>query len=393
MLCAASPHEKQNVDHQTQFHITDYGYTCRYEREVKKRGRAPTSTTINHTSSTASSKQAASSASLSPPEATPDTPIPSHQLRQPDEPHRSSFNSSNQDAGDGHPRPSISQLVTAHLPSPAAVAASVTQPAYLASPVYSTSGGGGHGQMHLSSLLESTSEPSLMLKGTATHASPPQMSTGRTVIADAEVIASDDSVGYPSPANGGILPSQRTQSFRSGRGSMSTQGLASHHERGSFSASCTGREEVFPESARAQTSLYKAPSADCRYRCLDPVLPYLRDIIPASVACDLLDVYLTEPGSSLFRCASPYIITRIFRKKSLLHPTNPRRTTPALLATMLWCSAQTADIVLLHVPGSRAKICNALYELATALISDRDPDRWRRIHGNVACFVYTGTKG
>ncbi|KAF3763561.1 hypothetical protein M406DRAFT_293186 [Cryphonectria parasitica EP155] len=142
-------------------------------------------------------------------------------------------------------------------------------------------------------------------------------------------------------------------------------------------------EDLAPETQRAQYSLYRAPSSDCRYRCLDPVLPHLGNIIPASVACDLLDVYLTEPGSSLFRCASPYIITRIFRKTSLLHPTNPRRTTPALLATMLWCSAQTADIVMLHVPGSRARICNALYDLATALIIDRDPDRWRRFHGGL----------
>lgn len=134
-------------------------------------------------------------------------------------------------------------------------------------------------------------------------------------------------------------------------------------------------------------SLYKAPTSECRYRFLDPVLPYLRDIIPASVAADLLDVYLTEPGSSLFRCASPYILTRIFRKKSVLHPTNPRPTTPALLATLLWCAAQTADIVLLHVPGSRSKIANALYNLATFLISERDPDRWRRIHGTCISFL------
>ncbi|KAK3944046.1 hypothetical protein QBC46DRAFT_280946 [Diplogelasinospora grovesii] len=152
-------------------------------------------------------------------------------------------------------------------------------------------------------------------------------------------------------------------------------------ERSSFSAT-TAPDASLPDMQRAN-SLYRAPSSDCRYRCLDPVLPYIRDMIPASVACDLLDVYLTEPGSSLFRCASPYILTRIFRKKSLLHPTNPRPVTPALLSTMLWCAAQTADIVLLHVPGSRSKITNDLYALSTSLISERDPDRWRRIHGGL----------
>jgi len=90
---------------------------------------------------------------------------------------------------------------------------------------------------------------------------------------------------------------------------------------------------------------------------------------------------LTDPGSSLFRGASPYILTRIFRKKSILHPTAPRYTTPALLATILWCVAQTADVMVLHVPGTRARVVNDLYDLATSLVSERDPDRWRRIHG------------
>lgn len=231
-----------------------------------------------------------------------------------------------------------------------------------------------------------------------------------------EGIASDESMGYPSPANGSVTGgyggshrpsvsfgvespsglgnmghqsgregSHSSQRHANGRGSFSTvTGVANGRVRIGSMVDAGGATSGggFPEIQRV-SSLYKAPSADCRYACLLPVLPYIADIIPASVACDLLDVYLTEPGSSLFRCASPYILTRIFRKKSLLHPTNPRPTTPALLATMLWCAAQTADIVLLHVPGSRSKITNALYELSTSLISRRDPDRWRRIHGRV----------
>lgn len=292
----------------------------------------------------------------SPPLASPETTVQSVHLSQSGGRHRSSFASSHDDG-----RPSIARILTGQ-PSPSAGGPSP----YLASPIYSS----GPPQMHLSSLLEPTSEPQLMR--TSQHGSPPQAS-------NAETVASEDSAGVAHDA-GGISSSQAVPTFRRhASSSYSNTASSMHHERGSFSASTT-RDESVPE----KNSLYKAPSSDCRYRCLDPVLPYLSDIIPASVACDLLDVYLTEPGSSLFRCASPYIITRIFRKKSLLHPTAPRRTTPALLATMLWCSAQTADIVLLHVPGSRSRICNALYELCTALITERDPDRWRRIHGTLA---------
>lgn len=326
-------------------------------REIKKRGRAPTTTTATQGSVNGRSPDPGSP---SPPLTSPEATVHSAQFRRSDESrqHRSSFASSQNDG-----RPSIPHIITQNS-SPAAPPST-----YLASPVYSS----GHGQMHLSSLLESTVDTPV---AKVMHESPSHMAntSGREVTA----LASDDSLGYNSPAD---ASSQPHWSFR-GRESFSHPGPPPSQHRGSFSTS-TPREDPVPETQRVQNSLYKAPSADCRYRCLDPVLPYLRDIIPASVACDLLDVYLTEPGSSLFRCASPYIITRIFRKQSLSHPTRPRLTTPALLATMLWCSAQTADIVMLHVPGSRAKICNALYELATALIADRDPDRWRRTHGRL----------
>ncbi|KAL1993966.1 hypothetical protein VTN49DRAFT_2635 [Thermomyces lanuginosus] len=113
------------------------------------------------------------------------------------------------------------------------------------------------------------------------------------------------------------------------------------------------------------------------YRCLEPLLPYLSDIMPEEIAYQLFDVFLVDPGTSLFRCASPYILTRVFRKKSLLHPTNPRRLSPALLAIILWCCAQEADIPSLCAPGSRLRVSNALYQLSLTLIAKRDRDMRR----------------
>lgn len=365
--------------------IADYGYTCRYNREIKKRGRAPTTSLGNHAgnhaarsdstgSTTPSAKikrQSLGAISPSPPVASPDTSLPPLHFPQSHERYRDGISLASVNPARPSPyedgRPSISHMVIQPSPAP------VQSPSYLSSPAYSNT----HTQIQLSSLLEPSAESPVLKK---THESPPQMSAHAGRTSDPEPLVSGASVGYPSPANAGSPP-QRAPSSRSRQSFSNNCPPPLPHGRESVSSTTNGREGSIPEGQKLHNSLYKAPSGDCRYRCLDPVLPYLREIIPASVACDLLDVYLTEPGSSLFRCASPYILTRIFRKSSLLHPTHPRQTTPALLATMLWCAAQTADIVLLHVPGSRAKICNALYDLATALISDRDPDRWRRIHG------------
>lgn len=191
-------------------------------------------------------------------------------------------------------------------------------------------------------------------------------------LVDSEVVISDESADYPSPSTGAaIFDFQRT---RRDRGSF-LSATSTNQKRASISTTATAPDAFLPEVFQ------KTLGEECHYRFLDPILPSIRNIIPVSVACELVDIFLTDPGSSLFRGASPYILTRIFRKKSVTHPSNPRYTTPALLATILWCVAQTADVMLLHVPGARSKVVNDLYGLATALMSERDPDRWRRIHG------------
>ena len=48
--------------------------------------------------------------------------------------------------------------------------------------------------------------------------------------------------------------------------------------------------------------------------------------------------------------------------------------------------------MLLHVPGTRARVVNDLYDVATALVSERDPDRWRRIHGSTSSNDVTSAR-
>jgi hypothetical protein len=366
-----------NIDDNPPFSgLTDYGYTCRYNREIKKRGRVPMTLTTNGHSESSSHRSTSQLAdnqhngnSPSPPPTTsPDASARLDYVRRQgtgletiSRPQPVAENGS-QPLHDPHPGYHPSLLGQESSQPPPAHSSALPQP------FLSPTGYEPHAHLQLSSILDSSAEPS--------HIFPRSHESPRGLPA---VSGSDSSIGYPSPAHG--LPvhqnSVPTPHHRDSFGAS----MAHAHDRASISTSA-GRAGSLSEFQHFN-SLYKAPSTECRYRFLDPVLPYLKGIIPASVAADLLDVYLTEPGSSLFRCASPYILTRIFRKKSILDETHPRQTTPALLATMLWCAAQTADIVLLQVPGSRSRITNALYDLATTLISDRDPDRWRRIHGGL----------
>ncbi|KAI0158525.1 transcriptional activator xlnR [Pestalotiopsis sp. NC0098] len=116
-----------------------------------------------------------------------------------------------------------------------------------------------------------------------------------------------------------------------------------------------------------------------RFRCLEPVLPMLHGIIDEDLACKLLESYFREPGRSLFECASPYVLTHVLRKNSLLRPDSPRRTTCALLVTILWVASQTADDDSFFLaPGRKATVCEGLRKLMLSLIQERDQDSWDR---------------
>ncbi|KAK2763278.1 hypothetical protein FQN54_009914 [Arachnomyces sp. PD_36] len=106
-----------------------------------------------------------------------------------------------------------------------------------------------------------------------------------------------------------------------------------------------------------------------RYPVLQPVLPHIGSIIPQSLACDLLDLYFTSSSSAHMCPQSPYVVGYFFRKQSFLHPTRPRTCTPALLASMLWVAAQTSDAAFLTSPPSaRGRVCQKLLELTVGLL-------------------------
>lgn len=110
-------------------------------------------------------------------------------------------------------------------------------------------------------------------------------------------------------------------------------------------------------------------SSPLRYPVLQPVLPHIASIIPQSLACDLLDVYFTSFSPSHLSPQSPYVIAYIFRKQSFLHPTKPRACSPGLLASMLWVAAQTSDAAFLTSPPSaRGRVCQKLLELTIGLL-------------------------
>ncbi|KAF2813087.1 uncharacterized protein BDZ99DRAFT_382708 [Mytilinidion resinicola] len=110
-----------------------------------------------------------------------------------------------------------------------------------------------------------------------------------------------------------------------------------------------------------------APSL--RYPVLQPLVPHLTNIIPLSLACDLLDLYFQSSSSAFMQPLSPYVLGYVFRKRSFLRQNHPRICSPALLASMLWIGAQTSESpYLTSPPSARGKICEKLLELTVGLL-------------------------
>jgi hypothetical protein len=111
------------------------------------------------------------------------------------------------------------------------------------------------------------------------------------------------------------------------------------------------------------------PPVNLRYPVLEPLLPHLGNIIPVSLACDLIDLYFSSSSSAQMHPMSPFVLGFVFRKQAFLHPTKPRRCQPALLASMLWVAAQTSDAPFMtSAPSARGKICQKLLELTVGLL-------------------------
>lgn len=127
-----------------------------------------------------------------------------------------------------------------------------------------------------------------------------------------------------------------------------------------------------PSPPRQYSTHIPAPNfhnSQLRYPVLEPLVPHLTNILPLPIACDLIDVYFSSSSAAQMHPMSPYVLGYVFRKRSFLHPSKPRRCQPAMLASMLWTAAQTSDAPFLtSIPSARTKICQKLLELTVSLL-------------------------
>ena len=168
--------------------------------------------------------------------------------------------------------------------------------------------------------------------------------------------------GVPSPSSQAGIPGTQ---YRMGESPLSGGFLGQSPIAGS-----PGWLSLPSPSGGLYPGLQQIPSNQTlRYPVLRPLLPHISAIIPIGLACDLLELFFASTSATFMQPQSPYVLGYIFRKRSFLRPNNPRQCSPALLASMLWVAAQTSESAFLTSPPSaRGKICQKLLELTVGLL-------------------------
>ncbi|CAH0056063.1 unnamed protein product [Clonostachys solani] len=150
------------------------------------------------------------------------------------------------------------------------------------------------------------------------------------------------------------------------------------------STDSTGSDTAQPQDTPSKASLARAEtlgppqaitnqhsgsgSVVPRYPVLDGIIEKLRIIMPDPVSYSLLEYYF-KVSVATETPLSPHAPPSILRKASVLALKNPRRCSAALLTSILWLSAQTADIPLLKSRASKRKaVRRQLLELTISLL-------------------------
>lgn len=118
-----------------------------------------------------------------------------------------------------------------------------------------------------------------------------------------------------------------------------------------------------------QSAQHTNPPQQLRYPVLQPLVPHLTSIMPLTLAYELLELYFQSSSAALMQPVSPYVLGYVFRKRSFLRPDNPRVCNPALLASMLWIGCLTSESPYLSsTPSARSQVSEKLINLTISLL-------------------------
>lgn len=131
--------------------------------------------------------------------------------------------------------------------------------------------------------------------------------------------------------------------------------------------------------------------AHYRYPVLQYLAPFLDGEFGSNLACDLLDTYFSSAFSTRMHPTCHHIHNFILRRRDMLDPVQPRKTHPALIASMLFVAAFSDKALgLFSGPEEKDRVCKYLSLLTYRLLN---PSRYEPLlsHEDLGLSPYSAS--
>lgn len=133
--------------------------------------------------------------------------------------------------------------------------------------------------------------------------------------------------------------------------------------------STENESSTLPELTSGTASASQDVILSLRYPVLQPLMPFIKTELSPDLACSLLDLYFASAFPTRIHPLCKHIHCFVLRKASFLSERNPRLTSPALLASMLWVAASDDHALSLPITAHyRKKLCQFLSSLTVKLL-------------------------
>lgn len=210
-----------------------------------------------------------------------------------------------------------------------------------------------------------TYEPTMTLEGSLWNA-PMQVSRADSLKPTDQFTASAYPMGLRAPLNSAV-PAQSMcngRQFAPSAPAPTMQQAREDHMRIGF---LSNNDEAIDTGSDTHSGGL-GYSKSFKYPVLKPLMPFIMPILTESQACNLLELYFSSQFNTLHPVCR-HVHAFIFRKVSVMSKENPRKCSPALLASMLWAAAETGGtetVVWSH--SKRMDVCRRLRTLTIQLL-------------------------
>ncbi|KAL1301412.1 hypothetical protein AAFC00_005670 [Neodothiora populina] len=149
---------------------------------------------------------------------------------------------------------------------------------------------------------------------------------------------------------------------------LQTPGLQSVREEHMRIGFFGSNEEAIDNTSETHSGAFQF-SKSTKYPVLRPVLPYVLTFLTEAQASGLLELYFSSHFNTNMHPVCKHLHAFIFRRVSVTSKENPRRCSPALLASMLWVAAETGGSEFVAWSHSkRMNVCRRLRVLTIQLL-------------------------